>query len=140
MSAIKNKSLAVFAVDNSVRGIIAVYNDGDDASKGIFYKTFDQDIEVNDIVIVPAKSRLGFTTNKVVQVDVDPDFERTKEVKWIAGRADFTTYESNIAGEKALMEKLNEGDRARARESVAADLKATMGDDYKLIEAIEFNK
>ena len=139
MPTIKNKSMAVFAVDKNIRGIVAVYNDTDSTDQGVFYKTFDDSLAVDDIIVVPTKTRLGYTTNKVVKVDVAPDFERTKEVKWVVGRVNMDMFDKNVAGEKSLIEKLNEGDLNRARDDVARQLRETMGEDFKQIEAISLN-
>lgn len=136
MSSISNKSMAVFLTNENVRGVVAVYNDDDTERDGKFYKTFDPDVKVGDLVVVPAGTRLGFTTNKVVAVDVEPDFERTGRVDWIAGRVDPAHYEDCLAQEEGMIEQIRAMEKAKKREEMAESLKEFMGDSMPAIEQV----
>ncbi len=137
--SIANKSLAVFLTNPEVRGIVACY-DTDQNGKPLdrkFYKTFDPDIKVDDLIVVPADTRLGFTTNKVIEVDVMPDFETRTEIKWIAGRADMSLYSSCLEQENEMLNKIRAVEQAEKRKALMESMKESLGGDLTAIGHIE---
>lgn len=132
---IQNKSMAVFVMNEEVRGIKAVYEDIHETPA--FYKTFDQNVKVGQLIVVPASTRLGFTTNKVVEVDVEPDINRSGEVKWIVGSVSLENYESCLEQEQEMITQLNALEKRKAREAVKAEMEKSFGEDLKSITMIE---
>ena len=132
---IQNKSMAVFVLNDDVRGIMAVYED-EKTETPTFYKTFDQSIEVGDLIVVPANTRLGFTTNKVVEIDVDPDINRHSKVEWVAGSISLKNYDNYLAQEKQMIDQINKLEKQKAREAFKKDLEDTLGDDLKSVTLI----
>ncbi len=133
--AILNKSLAPFLVDENVIGVIAAYEDHHKKEEGKFYKSVGLDIKVGDLIIVPAKTRLGFTTNKVLEVNVQPDFEKTTTVQWVAGVCTSQHYDSLVASEDAMLVKVREAEQNQAKEELKVSLASVMGvEGMKMLE------
>lgn len=137
--SIANKSLAVFLTNPEVRGIKACYETDQNGNPldSKLYKTFDPDIKVGDLIVVPANTRLGFTTNKVVEVDVLPDFETRTEVNWIAGRADLSLYKSCQEQENEMLNKIRAAEQEEKRKALMESMKASLGGDLTAIGHIE---
>lgn len=136
---IANKSLAVFIINQDVRAISACY-DEDHAGRPVdtkLYKTFDPEIQVGDLIVVPADTRLGFTTTKVVEVDVEPDFESLVEVKWIAGRADPEYFKQCVDQESKMIEQIRKAEKAEKRKAMIKTMEEAMGDEFESIAQIE---
>ncbi|WP_125933275.1 hypothetical protein [Kiloniella majae] len=133
---IKNKSMAVFVMNEDVRGIMAIYDD-ETHETPTFYKTFDQDLQVGDLIVVPASTRLGFTTNKVTEVDVEPDINRHNEVKWVAGSIKLENYQSYVEQENQMIAQINKLEKRKAREAVKEELEKSLGEDLKGVTLIE---
>lgn len=126
MTDIMNKSLIAFLAEGStVKGVLTVY-DEEKYKEGLetptFYKTTMQNIKVGDIAIVPTSTRFGFTTNKVVEVDVEPDFGWTREVKWIVGALGTEAYEQCLEYEKAIMDAFQKSERDKLKRKMKKQL------------------
>lgn len=128
---IPNKSLAAFLVDDRVRAVTCIYDPDDHmkSQKTYMFKTMDESIQPDDLVVVPTESRVGFTVCKVVQVDIEPDFESRIDYKWIAGKVDKEAYDLLLKNEAFLINKLREGERSRARKALRKSLEETVGSD-----------
>lgn len=76
-----NYSTAVILINDKIRVVRGMYEDN--GSSDVF-KTLDQDLKKNDIVVVESHTRWGYTTVKINEVDnVTVDFDSAKEVKWV---------------------------------------------------------
>lgn len=143
MSATINESLVAFLIDGAnVQGICAVY-DEQKFKQGLETPTFykapgDLNIEVGDIVNVPCSAghRLQFTTNKVVEVNVQPDFNDKATIKWIAGVTKTKNYDECVAFEKTVMDKFREAERERIAAEQRETINAVMGDMMKDLPAL----
>lgn len=135
MSLLTNKSLAVFLIQKNVRGVHVTYT-MEDNNEVTLFKTFDDTLEVDDIVVVPAKNRLGFTTCKVVTVNVQPDLDSKKPVTWIVCKVPMSSYEKCVDQESAMLDKLREVEAEKARVELSEKLSTELGDGLKLIEGM----
>lgn len=91
-----NYTTAIFLISDQARAVNVTYESDDDAPRTMF-KTLDPNIKVDDFVTVPTDTRHHMTVCKVVEVDVEPDLETSKEMKWIVGvvgTADFDQIKS----------------------------------------------
>lgn len=133
-----NLSTAVFLINDNARAVMVTYEQdaiGRNASRTMF-KTFDKSIKVDDYVIVPTDTRHNLTVCKVVEVDIDVDFDSVTQVAWLIGRVDLadvieikTQEELAINAIKAA-EKLKK--KKELQDSMGALLAAT-GTDIKLL-------
>jgi hypothetical protein len=126
-----NYSTAIFLVNPAARAVMCTYDleaEGKSISRTMF-KTVDPSIAVDDLVIVPTDTRHGMTVCKVVETDVDVDFESSGQVKWIVGRIDKGPYEQALAAEQAGIAKIKSAEMRAQREALAKKLFADMQDE-----------
>ncbi len=88
-----NYTTAVFLINNAVRAVVCTY-EAEDKSPRTMFKTFDKTIRVGDLVIVPTNTRHRMTVCKVVETDVDVDFDNSACVHWIVSKVDITQYQT----------------------------------------------
>lgn len=134
-----NMTTAVFLINDQVRAVKATYEPDRQAGHpaGIFtapretFKTFDTTIKVGDLCIVPSGTRHNFTTVKIVEVDVEINFDSSEKVEWIVGTIDTAEYE-RLRGEGAkAIKTINDARNAKRREELrdalvgSADLSKT---------------
>lgn len=128
-----NTSLLVFLPEGSkARMLKGVYEEapgetpGPDAKPNLkstySFKTYDETIHKNDLVIVPTNTRFGFTAFKIVEEDVEPDFDSSVEFKWIAGKIDLAAYNQILATEKRAIELMQQAEKHAKRKEVRKKL------------------
>jgi predicted Mrr-cat superfamily restriction endonuclease len=129
-----NYSTAVFLVNDKVRAIAVTYEaDGYDAdgrpttikaAARYTFKTFDQSIKKGDLVIVPTNTRHKFTICKVVDADLEIDFDADTELKWIAGVFEEDAYKRTLEQETVMLEAIKSAEKNRKREELRKSLMA----------------
>ncbi len=122
-----NLSTAVFLLNPSCRAIMATYEldqPGGKLAARTMFKTFDTDIKLGDIVNVVSSTRHGFTVVRVVEVDVEPDFNSPEKVEWIVGKVDMATHESLIAQEQQFHTMIQSAEKRKKRDELRAALLA----------------
>jgi len=117
-----NYSTAVFLINNKVRAIKCTYEADDKAAKRTLFKTMDETIRVGDFVIVPTDTRHNMTVCKVVEVDVDVNFEDPTKVDWIIGTVDRSNYEEVLAQEDTAIQKIKAAELRKKREDLRDSL------------------
>lgn len=123
-----NQSTAVFLINDKTRAILATYEEGDNAPRTMF-KTFDQSIDVDDLIIVPTGTRHRMTVCKVVEVDVDVDFNSGVTVEWVIGTVDTTEYQEVVRREKDALKTIRSAEVRREREKLKEALLADLNGD-----------
>lgn len=128
-----NQSTAVFLVNDNVRGIYATYEldgfkdgrhtPGATADK-ILFKTFDQSIEKGNLIIVPTKTRHGFTICKVIEVDVEVDVETPVHIDWVAGVFDPEQHNRILKQESTMLDAIKSAEKNRKRKELRESLLA----------------
>ena len=127
-----NYSTAVFLINKHVRAIIGTYEATDNAPRTIF-KTLDDGIAVGDFVVVPTDTRHKMTIVKVVETDVDPDFESSTQVQWIVGKVDRADFELHLREEAQAITAIKAAELKKKR----ADLAKSMFDaNYEELKAL----
>lgn len=120
-----NNSIAVFLINKNVRAVVGIYEvdipNGKQASRTMF-KTFDQSIQVGDYVVVPSCTRHGLTTNKIVEVDADPDFDSNVEMRWVICRIDKVEYEATLRMENEAIAKIRSAEKRKKQDELRAAL------------------
>lgn len=138
-----NNSLAVFLINPSVRAVMCSYEGIDPKSKAPrdtpkMFKTLDPDLKVEDLVIVPTDTRVGFTVVQVAKVDVEVDYESTETVKWIVGSIDPSQYHSILSREGEFIEAVKAADKKRRQDELKKALLANLPEDeIKALPAID---
>lgn len=119
-----NYSLAVFLLEDKVRLIGVSYEKVQEGKPSSVYsfKTLDQSIKVDDIVVVPTKTRHDMTICKVIEVDIRPDFDSTTEVEWLIGKVNPESIADTKALEALALTKIKDADYARKKAELQKDL------------------
>jgi hypothetical protein len=136
-----NKSLAVFLISDKVRMVKVAYEtDAKGApleGKTYSFKTFDDTIKLDDLVVVPTGTRVGFTVVRVIDVDVQDDLDFSLDdgvaYKWIAGKFNRTLYDEGVAKEKTLLDAVANAEKNKKREELRKALLENVSDDQKTL-------
>lgn len=128
-----NSSKIVFIVNESARLIQCAYDAQLDreAPKTYLFKTLDQSIKVDDLVVVETNTRHGYTIVKVTEVDVDVDFDDPVELKWAFSPINLDAIVELKQAEQAAIDKVRaielKKKREALRQAMFADNEETMG-------------
>jgi hypothetical protein len=126
-----NYSTAVFLFKQNVRAVLAIYeSDADKLSPPrTMFKTFDKTLSIGEFVIVPTSTRHGMTVVKIVDVDVEVDFDSSAVVNWIIGRVDRTDYDKTVAMEAHAIKQIRDAEAKKKRDALRDSLLAnSVGD------------
>lgn len=133
-----NYSTAVFLINKNARAISATYESGDGAVRTVF-KTLDASIKVGDFVIVPTDTRHKMTVVKVVEADVDVDFDSTIQMQWIVGTVDRKAFETTLSQEGDAITKIKSAELRKKRTELAASVLADYAPEIKLLPIAAMN-
>jgi len=128
-----NSSKIVFIVNESARLIQCAYDAqlAHEARKTYLFKTLDQSIKVDDLVVVETNTRHGYTIVKVTEVDVDVDFDDPIELKWAFSPINLDAIVELKQAEQAAIDKVRaielKKKREALRQAMFADNEETMG-------------
>ncbi len=122
-----NYSTAIFLISDQARAVNVTYEKEEDAPKTMF-KTLDPNIKVDDYVTVPTDTRHKMTVCKVVEVDVEPDLETSREVKWIVGVVDTVDFDQIKSQEGDAIARIKSAEKTRKRKELRDALLADVGD------------
>lgn len=127
-----NYSTAVFLINKNARAVRATY-ESEPTAKRTLFKTFDPSIAVDDLVIVPTDTRHRFTVVKIVETDVDLDFDTTENVQWVVGRVDLANHAVRLQQEQAAIAAIKSAELRRKREELS---KAMFADHAESLKAL----
>ena len=127
-----NDSTAIFLLSDQVRGVMVAYEAHETADRTMC-KTLDPNIKVDDFVVVTTDTRWGMTVCKVMETDVEPDFDSTEVVKWIVGVVDTVDHEELKAQEADALVKIKAANKRQKREELRDALIANAGEDVKAL-------
>lgn len=116
-----NYSTAIFLINKNVRAVLCNY-EPDAPDKKVMFKTLDPNIRVGDYVIVPTRTRHGMTVSKVVEVDVDVDFDNQTFVDWLIEIIDGSKHKITVEQEADAIAVIKSAERTRKRNELAASL------------------
>lgn len=136
-----NYSTAVFLINKETRAVACIYELDSDAKPAprTIFKTLDPDISVGDFVIVPTGTRHGMTVCKVVEVDVEIDFDSPTLMNWIVGVIDRAPYEKLLRIEQDAITKIKSAEARKKREELAAALFKDQAETLKELEIATVN-
>lgn len=127
-----NYSTAIFLISDKARALLCTYECGENAKRTLF-KTLDQTIGVDDYVVVPTDTRHKMTVVKVVEIDVEPDFDTAEDVAWVIGVVHREDYEVLKAQEGDAIAKIKAAEKRKKREELRAALIADAEADLKAL-------
>lgn len=114
-------SRIVFLINDAVTAVKAKYDDTA-TEREVVFKTMLENVAVGDLLVVQAGTRLGFTTVKVTEIDVEPDLTDNTEIRWAIQKVDMKAAEEFLAEEKEAIATVQAAERKRKK----AELRATM--------------
>ena len=110
-----NYSTAVFLINKNLRAVLATYEK--DGGKTMF-KTLDPTIKVDDFVVVPTNTRHTMTVCKIVETDVDVDFDSATQVDWIVCKIDRKPYEDTLSQEGQAISAMKSAELHKKRKDL----------------------
>lgn len=110
-----NYSTSVILINDAIRAVKGQYKENDNHE---VFKTIDQDLKVGDFATVESSTRWGFTTVKIVAVDVDVDFDSSKHVYWVVQKLGIKQHEEIKAMEVAAIELIKNGELRKRRNDI----------------------
>lgn len=115
-----HNSLLVFLANDSARCVEAVYEPEyeNPRAKRTPFKTLDPSICVGDFVVVPTETRHGMTVVKVIETDIDVDFDSIAPMKWIIAAVDRKPFEQLLRDEEGLVSAANQAEKRKKREEL----------------------
>lgn len=112
-----NYSTAIFLINKNARAIVATYEAEDNAKRTVF-KTLDHDIKTGDFVIVPTDTRHKMTVCKVVDTDVDVDFDSATPMLWVISRIFRAPHEEILAQEQVAIQAIKSAEVRKKRDEM----------------------
>lgn len=110
-----HKSKIIFLLNEEVRGVAAIY---DENQTPTVFKTMDQSIKVDDLLVVESGTRFGFTTVKVKAVDVDVDLKSDAPILWVIGKVDLSPYNVLLEQEAVAIAAVQSAEKRKQREEL----------------------
>ena len=123
-----DNSKIVFLINDQVRAVRGIYEEASnlDQPKHVF-KTLDQDLAVGDIAVVESTTRHGFTVVKLIEVDIDLNFDDPAETKWVVAGVSMDAFALVKKQEDAAISAVQQAELRRKK----AELRATMFKDHE---------
>lgn len=114
-----NYTTAVMLINPNIRAIKATYE-----VNGVptIFKTLDQDITVDDLVVVVTDTRHKMTVVKVTEVDVDVDFDSATVVTWVVDKIDPAKHQFLIEKENDAIKTIRAAELRDKRKQMADKL------------------
>lgn len=134
-----NLSTTVLLLNEECRAVLGVYEpdiDGQPPKPRTMFKTFDPSIEKDDLVIVPTNTRHGMTVFKIVEVDVEVDFENPAKVDWIIDKVDSTRHALLLEQEGVMIGRIQKAQANEKREKLKAALLADIPNSIKALPIV----
>lgn len=110
-----NYSTAVMLINASIRAVKGQYEEN--GSPEVF-KTIDQELKIGDMAVVESGTRWGMTTVKIMEIDVDVDFDSSKKVGWVVGKVDTAAHDELKKMEDAAIDLIKRGELRKRRQDI----------------------
>ena len=133
-----NYTTAIFLINKDVRAILVNY-EPHAPDRVTMFKTLDKTIKKDHYVIVPTHTRHNMTVSKVIEVDVDVDFDNAAPVEWIVARVDRHQYEVTLSQEGDAIAVIKSAEKTKKRNELAAALLADSKDALKALPITTVN-
>jgi hypothetical protein len=115
-----NRSTTVFLINKDIRAFTAIYEDG---HKAEYFKTFDQTLKKDDLVVVESGTRHNFTVVKVIDPNASVDIQDNDlKVKWMVSKIDLTEHKEIVTNETDAVEKVKQAEFNKMRRDLMANM------------------
>ena len=121
-----HNSMILFLINDSARAVKVQYDPDDSRAKLGTFKTMDPTIQVDDMVVVQSGTRYEMTVARVVEVDVDIDYDASTDIKWVVQRIDAEAFKEVQTHERTAITTVQTAERDRKRK----ELRAAMFDNH----------
>jgi hypothetical protein len=128
-----NYSTAVFLINKNIRAVLGVYDPDDKNAKRTPFKTLSADIKIGDFAVVPTGTRHNMTVVKIVDIDVDIDFDSVAQVEWVIAVVDRSEYEKTLEQEAVAIQAIKSAELRQKRDSLR---KALFADHVETLKAL----
>jgi hypothetical protein len=125
-----DNSNIVFLINDDIRAVKAIYDEGGSADT---FKTMDPSVKVGDILVVESSTRHKVTTVKVVEVEVDINFDSNVAVKWVVAKVNMDAFADILVMENDAIAAVNSAERKRKKDALRASLFADHQDKLKTL-------
>lgn len=125
-----NNSKLVLLINDDARCIKAKYDDHEPPK---LFKTFDQTIAEDDMVVVTTDTRHGFTVVKVTEVDVEIDFDKEETVRWIVQKVEMEAFKEVLDQEQEAISLVHSAERNRKKKELRESLFANNEAELKAL-------
>lgn len=110
-----NYSTSVMLINPSIRAVKGQYEENGGLET---FKTLDQDLAVGDFAVVETGTRWGMTVFKIVEVDVDVDFDSSKPMGWVVGKVTVEEHNKLKKLEADAIALIRKGELRKRREDI----------------------
>ena len=124
-----NTSKIAFLIDDTVRAFRCAYEPDDPSATNSWFKSFDQDLEVDDLVVVESTTRHGMTVAKIVEADADINFDTPEVVRWIVAKIDVLAHSKVIEREQIGIKTVQTAEKRAKREELRAAMIEAHGEE-----------
>lgn len=132
-----NYSTAVMLMNDNIKCVRTIYKHEDDKPHNpVLYKTFDHSLKVGDLIIVPTDTRHKRTVVKIIEINVEPDFDSNIKIDWVIGKVDEQYYASILEQEAKMIEVIKESEKRKKREQMKENILAMHADDIKALPIV----
>lgn len=145
-----NYSTAIFLINNKVRAMVVAYEPEVDTAipwqnavqKGktscglpnrTTFKTLDASIKTGDFVVIPTSTRHNMTVCKVVEADVDINFDDMTAMEWIVAVVDRSGYELTKSQEGTAINAIRSAEMKKKRDDLRNAILADRMDAIKAL-------
>lgn len=109
-----NYSKEIFLINQNARSVMVVYDEVNvPGNKKMMFKTLDASIKKDDLVVVPTTTRHNMTVCKVIDTDVDVDYDSPEEILWIVQKVDQESYKGTLAREQVAIQIIRTSETKR---------------------------
>lgn len=129
-----NYSLSVFLINDNVRAIACTYEqDAPDRPAGrTIFKSLDATLKAGDFVVIPTDTRHKLTVVKIVETDVDVDYDSHDQMTWIVGKVDLTDHELVLRQEAEAITSIKSAEKRKKQD----ELRKALIIDQQAIKAL----
>lgn len=132
-----HNSNILFLINDHARAIAVQYEEGGARST---FKTLDQGLAVDDLVVVQSGTRWGMTVAKVVEVDLEINFDSNTPINWIVQRVDTDMFAEIEAREAEAINTVQSAERARKKKELREAMFAQHEDAMKSLQIADLSE
>lgn len=128
-----NYSTAVMLINDNIKAVRCCYKPEDEKSPHLFttFKTLDPSLAVGDLVVVPSGTRYDRTVVKVMELDVEVDFDSSKKMDWIVGKLEQAVFDNIVAEEGKAIEAIKQAEKAKRKRDIRDNMLALQAENLQ---------